>query len=284
MSGEGHRWMRQSKYIKIHPSVWGMILFFLFLGKGSIFLWTILFVTIHELSHVASALALGAKFSKILITPIGEQAVIRNLERLERGKQFFILMIGPLVNLTIGLFFKTCFPSRDTIRFLGDINLAIGFFNLLPVLPLDGGRILLLFAQGRWGTLNAASWIVKMGKGLSILAIFLGMIQMILYPFNFSLLLAGFYLLECNKKEYLSISSSFFLALLKKKKVGERPLRLKEILVQKNTRLGQIIRFFNYDCYYLVCFYKDGQLIKKTQTEIMESILEKGMLSPIENS
>lgn len=284
MHGEGQRWVNKKKYLKIHPSVWIVIVFFISIGRGKEFLFTFLFVSLHEMAHVITALLLGSKFSEILITPIGERAIIRNMELLAQRERFLILITGPLLNLTIGFLLKSLEQSNVWVPFLADLNLAIGFFNLLPIFPLDGGRILLLILENKIGTLNAAAGIVKAGKAISIVGVGLGIVQMILFPFNISLLMISLYLLECNKKEYLNISASFFMSMLKKRETMlKEPLRLKELFVKENMKLGQVVRMFSSDCYYMVCFQKNGEMVKKTQTEIMQMIMEKGMTFPIEN-
>lgn len=259
------------------------MMFFLSLGKLKEFLLTVLFVTIHEAMHIIAARLLGAKLSEILITPIGERAIIRDMDLLPPEKRLLILILGPLVNLAIGLVFKVFLPVEGVYTFIAEMNIAIGIFNLIPVFPLDGGRIILLLFENKFGTLRSAEMIIKLGKCFSFFCLAIGIVQLILYPFNISLMVMGLYLLECNKKEYLNISSAFLMSLLKMKKgTKEKPVLLKEILVSGNMKLSRVIRLFSADRYCMVYFFKNGELMRRTQTEIIEIVMEKGLCQSVE--
>lgn len=201
--------MLNRKKIKIHPSVFIIIGLFIYIKQIEILALTFLFVTIHELAHSAAAVLLGAKLCEILITPIGERAVIKNMEWLSPCKRFLIFSIGPLVNITLGLILKTWFYHIKIGMYMADINLGIGFFNLLPILPLDGGKILLLIGDNLFGTLRSGEFMVKMSQLFGYFLIVAGVVQVIIFPFNISLLVIGLYLKECNKREYINIAFEF---------------------------------------------------------------------------
>lgn len=75
--------------------IYPVLFVFLFSGQLQKFLVLILFVTIHELCHIITAVFLGAKFSEIMITPVGERAVIKNMEKLSYERRIAIVLAGP---------------------------------------------------------------------------------------------------------------------------------------------------------------------------------------------
>lgn len=58
-----------------------------------------------------------------------------------------IAAAGPLANIIVGVIFSiasfaTGYPWSIYLRFIGDVNLWIAFFNLIPIPPLDGSKII----------------------------------------------------------------------------------------------------------------------------------------------
>lgn len=122
-------------------------------------------VFVHELGHALAGIAFGQKVS-IALLPYG--GVTRNYGKPLKGWQEFILILmGPLFGFALFLLSKTAIPMvpqgalKDVFIFGAMINLFWTVFNLLPILPLDGGQLVRVLLQGIWGTkgLKAACFI-----------------------------------------------------------------------------------------------------------------------------
>ncbi|HUJ61562.1 MAG TPA: M50 family metallopeptidase [Kofleriaceae bacterium] len=100
-------------------------------------------VVLHELGHALVARKLGVDVSGIELSFFGGAAKMVRLPR-TANDELLIAAAGPAVSLAlgglgIGLAALTRFPL---FAWLGWTNLIIAGFNLLPALPMDGGRIL----------------------------------------------------------------------------------------------------------------------------------------------
>lgn len=102
-------------------------------------------VFIHECGHAAAAALLGCRVLSIQMLPFGGVAVIEDGGRLTAGREIIIALAGPLQNiLMVGITMLLQYANLGDPVFLAYIiqgNLLIALFNLLPVLPLDGGKI-----------------------------------------------------------------------------------------------------------------------------------------------
>ncbi len=104
-------------------------------------------VLVHELSHTVVALRAGLKVRRISLHLLGGVSEIAEPAGTP-GREAGIAVAGPLVSLALAAvsFAATSVLDPGTVghllaRALGFSNLAVGIFNLLPGLPLDGGRV-----------------------------------------------------------------------------------------------------------------------------------------------
>lgn len=135
-------------------------------------------ILLHELGHAIQARRDGMEIEGITLWLFGGVAQFKGTFP-NAGAEFRIAIAGPLVSLALGLFFVLVAVGLSmpvevdaVAAWLGYINLSLLVFNLLPALPLDGGRVLrsaLWKARGDfgWATRVAAS----IGRGFGYLFI-----------------------------------------------------------------------------------------------------------------
>jgi len=105
-------------------------------------------VLVHELSHSVVALAFRLPVRRIQLYPLGGYSEIEQ-EPPTPGREFLVSAAGPAMSLALaglGIGVNVLFNLHGIPRVLLDrlvlANLVVGAFNLLPGLPLDGGRVL----------------------------------------------------------------------------------------------------------------------------------------------
>jgi len=105
-------------------------------------------VLVHELSHSLVARGFGLPVRRILLYPLGGFSEIEQ-EPPTPGREFLVSAAGPAISLALaagGYALSRAVPDGGVpwvlFRQLFIANLLVGVFNLLPGLPLDGGRML----------------------------------------------------------------------------------------------------------------------------------------------
>ena len=105
-------------------------------------------VLMHEVVHMLVARAQGLEVGDVELFPFGGVARIEDVLELDPQVESVVSLAGPLFNfalVAISLLIYANIPSwqnNEILLFFMRSNLTLGFFNLLPALPLDGGRIL----------------------------------------------------------------------------------------------------------------------------------------------
>jgi Zn-dependent protease/CBS domain-containing protein len=177
-------------------------------------------VLLHELGHAWQARRDGLEIDGITLWLFGGVAQFKGAFP-NPGAEFRIAIAGPLVTLILGvgfvLFAVAPLPSAvdGVAAWLGYINLFLLVFNLIPALPLDGGRVLraaLWRARGElgWATRVAAD----VGRGFGYLFIALGVLMFIVEG-SFSgawLAFIGWFLLQAATAEARYVATDQALA------------------------------------------------------------------------
>ena len=136
---------------------------------------------LHELGHALVARREGMQIDGITLWVFGGVARFAGMFP-SAGAEFRIAIAGPLVSLALGAALVAIgalvpLPAAvdGVVAWLGRINLTLLAFNMLPALPLDGGRVFRSLVWYRTGDFTRATRIAgAFGKGFGIALIWGG--------------------------------------------------------------------------------------------------------------
>lgn len=175
-------------------------------------------ILLHELAHSLVAKARGLPVRRITLFIFGG---VSNIEREPPSAmtEFLIAIVGPITSLLLGVGFiwlgarsidgvqqslqnpmqllRSLDPLSTMLLWLGPINILIGFFNLIPGFPLDGGRVLRSILWAATNSLRRATrWATIVGQAVGWIMILAGiaMIFGISIPFLGTGFLSGIWL------------------------------------------------------------------------------------------
>lgn len=133
-------------------------------------------VLLHEASHAVVAKRLGYGVNSITLHFLGGMTEIDGQSRRPRH-EFWIAVVGPLTSIGVGIAAAALWfvvPDglvRAAVQGLAGANLIIGVLNLVPGLPLDGGRVLKAAVWGASGNQHRATIVAGWGGRLTALAL-----------------------------------------------------------------------------------------------------------------
>lgn len=231
-------------------SIWWYLFFILSLIADNLKTWLILFtmLLIHELGHIMAAQKLGYQVSKLTIYPFGCGAEIEHIDHGSTFEEMVIILCG----IGTHLFYPLCFVmmqkagliSEAYQNYLIHLNAAIMYFNLLPIYPLDGGRLMDCLLQ-RVGT-------YRIGRLLTFTISFLVLTYLLLTINNLGAVMAVSFL-------FVQVSISFI-----DKKKDYHDFMLYRYLYPKDKPIKIHSQFELYRNYFSI-FKKDKKLISEQE-------------------
>lgn len=211
----------------------------------------------HELMHALVATMCGFTVDKIEVLPVGMVARIEGLMESHPIAEAAIAMAGPLCNLVIAgatVFFIKEIPTGGYIEQFIMINLYIAFFNLLPGLPLDGGRVLRSILS-RYLGLNKAT-VISAWCGIYLGAAMLtsGLVLALRGIFNLFVVMMGVFLImsaisEKKRGQFLAIAE---ITDKKDALIRSGGLPIRQMAVPADTELYKVVQRFRPRAYHMV--------------------------------
>ena len=122
--------MKNLYKIKIHPLSYIITLIFFFTGYFKKYIIFMIIILVHELGHILTSLYFKWKIDKIIILPFGGLTKFDELINRPLKEEFIIAIMG--------IVFQIIFTFKINVFY----NTIIILFNLLPIFPLDGSKIL----------------------------------------------------------------------------------------------------------------------------------------------
>lgn len=130
------------------------ILFFV-LERLDIYLIFIIFIVLHEMAHLVVGMMCGLRPKVFSLNPLGVSVEFYMYQERKSYKKIATYLAGPIFNLLMAIIFIVV-PLDENLKMkIVYTNLLLSIFNLVPIMPLDGGKILKEILVKKVGNKNA---------------------------------------------------------------------------------------------------------------------------------
>jgi stage IV sporulation protein FB len=251
------------------------------MGELSYYLIVLACAFFHELGHIITARLLGFKIRALEFLPVGLTAWIE----IGNGRRFWqeiLLYIScPLVNILIAVVFVPFLNQNpEFVNNLIYINIGLAVLNMVPILPLDGGKILNSFLAFYYSCLKAYNICIRVSECLIFVISVLSLI-VVLYSFNITFIFVMIFIMGYIINNRYVFQSRALTELLDKKRIHAKKdiIKAKIIVVHDDMKLIDIIKEFSLGYFFLVVVLNEDMEIKRiiSETEILELVFIKGV-------
>lgn len=126
--------------LKLHPTLLPLIVWLIITGQFSNYALLFISLCLHEFGHLLIAYLLKVKIKTCVIMPYGGEIQFATRWLITKRQQFLIALGGPITTLFI--YILAFFLPKTISEPLQSIQVILLLINLLPIWPLDGGRVL----------------------------------------------------------------------------------------------------------------------------------------------
>ncbi|MDR1391633.1 MAG: site-2 protease family protein [Clostridiales bacterium] len=239
---------------------------------------------IHEFFHIMLAKIFKVKILSIEFLPFGITAKLENSVIKEPNIEIIIACAGPISNILILMILFIINKYFCINKFYYDyafvVNIFMFILNMLPIIPLDGGRILRALLTKSWGILKSYNFLIKLSYFFSSILIIVSLFLLLTSPFNFSLILIGSFLLGNLTVQNRQVNLIFLKEILNSNnKLSKSNInKIKFIAVFDVLPAIKILKHFTYNSYYVIkVLDKNMKIINTlTETQVVNSILKFG--------
>ncbi|WP_409301930.1 M50 family metallopeptidase [Peribacillus sp. SCS-155] len=247
--------------IRIHPTLWIVLGIAVLTAHFVPAIMLLITVFVHELGHAAAAHYFRWRVKAVSLLPFGGSVETEEYGNKSMKEDFIVILAGPLQHLwLIGgafLLYSSAILPPDWYKQFVTMNLIILLFNLLPIWPLDGGKLVFL-AVSLFHSFLEAHRLTLMASAVSAF-LCLGILTLI-HHFNLNVwIIAGFIAFslwgEWRQRYYV------FLRFLLERHYGRNQnlSRLKPIEVDEGVQIHKVLEKFQRGYKHPVIILKEGK-------------------------
>lgn len=268
--------------IIIHPLALLYPLAATMLGSGVEVAALLISLCLHEGAHLAAARALGVGISRLRLTPFGGAMAMENPYGLSPARLVTVAAAGPLANLLVllaaGALAHWRMIAPGFALALIQTNLLLLVFNLLPALPLDGGRIAYALLSLKFSRERALAFGIWMGRVVAcMLLAACACFAVRWHRVNLSFLFAAVFILASADDERRAFADAPMKALLGTLRPINEPVPARVWAVSADCAAGTALRMARSDALTLFAIYKGNRLSSITDDRrLLEATLERG--------
>ncbi len=267
--------------ISINPFFWLVIIGALVTGQFLEIITLFGIVVIHELGHIFAAKSYGWNISEIQLLPFGGVAKVDQIND-SLWEELIVAVAGPLQNgimifITMG-FQRIHIWSPEWTTFFIEANMMIALFNLIPIVPLDGSRILKVFLFIFLPFRKAIMITLFISFVLALFFFIWASGFLFIQKININGIVLTFFFVYSNWMDVKQVPFLFWQFLLKK--VDDKPKRnipAVLIIISQDTTVIQALRLLRKERYHLFYILSNhGELLKVIPEEkVLRTIFNK---------
>ncbi len=268
--------------LKINLLLIPAVIVLILLGQGELLLCYVPAVLLHEWAHILAATALGMTITELELLPFGCAARLQCFA-MSRAKEMVVAAAGPAANMLFACAVfavnRYAIPIAIADKLIAS-NLALASINLLPALPLDGGRIARAAFAGWMGYPRATRLTAIAGIVFAAILTGVGIYSWVMGQLSPSLFVMGLFLCLTAIRELKAAPFTLIRDFSGKRQTIERKrtLTVNRIAAMQGEHIADVLRAFEAGKYNVVTVLRGdmGVLAELDEREILSGMMRVG--------
>lgn len=241
-------------------------------------------VLVHEFGHLVAAKQLGFTPKEVELLPFGGVARLEENLALDPAAEMRIALAGPWTNLLLigaAVLLRPLFPTIHLYEFFLQVNISLALFNLLPALPLDGGRVYHAYLVSEFGFRAGTIRAVRASRWCSFIFLLAGLALALISPISLNLIVMSAFLFFSSRR-MLEQSSMQLLTHLssKQREIAKTGCMVTVSLAgAADCQVGDLLEYFIPKRYHLIHVVGAAGDILGTlsEEEVLQAVFEHGL-------
>jgi len=241
-------------------------------------------VLVHELGHVVAAKGFGWTIREVKLLPFGGVAEVEEAGGISAKEDAIVAIAGPLQNVWMGALAwglgAAGIWDEAWAHYVSGANLMIALFNLLPIYPLDGGKLLQALLSYMMNYYRMLVWSARLSLVFSVLMLAAAFLPLLGGKgIQLNLLIVGSFLFLSNWTYHRNIPYLFYRFLTHRSNAvsgaSDSGKPVSPIIVSGTQSILSVARLFSRERYHLVYVMDPASsgLLVLTEGRIVEGCL-----------
>lgn len=274
-----NKWLHLFTNIHIHPVFWLVIAGAVITARFYELLMLFLIVFIHELGHAVAATHYNWRIKRIFLLPFGGALELDEFGNRPLKEEFIVTVAGPLQHgwmMALAFFlYETGFVSAKDYTLFLEYNMMILIFNCLPILPLDGGKLLSL------GLARMYPFQQALKKAILLSFFFLCIYSLAIFvisPFHMNGWIIAFFLIHSLYQDWKNRTFIFMRFLIEKSSHDKHTYKnVKVLRVQAQETVQNVVGRFYRGIFHSVIVMDNGKMVGEVpETKILKTYFDTG--------
>lgn len=264
----------------MHPTLWFVVAISVVTAHFTEMMMLLTIIFVHEMGHAVCAQFFKWRITSIQLLPFGGTLETEEYGNKSLREDLFVVLAGPLQHLWLIAFayllYLSSFIPAELYQTFIYLNLVLFVFNLLPIWPLDGGRLLFIAMAQFYSFLEAQTYTLYVSATFALIA-FLTWIT--IDPLNLNAWMIALFIsislmLEWRQRYYA------FMRFLLQRHYGHSKdlLKLKPLKVDEQESIYKVLEQFQRGCKHSIIVVKNGkESATLDETELLHAYFSEKM-------
>lgn len=245
-------------------------------------------LVLHECAHAVVASAVGVKVWSLEVLPFGCTAKMESFAVVSGGKEIVMAAAGPAVNIISAAAVYVIFKHNagEFASAFMRSSMMLASINLIPALPLDGGRIVASIIGMKYSAFVATRITSVMGMIASAVILAVGFFLAANSAVNPTLFIMGGFMLYSSIGHFKNAAFAFMKhnTIKRDEMVKRKSIDVKSIAAHRERSVGEVLTSLDRRKYNIVYVLDDNLNVVKRidEANIMDGMLKEGLTKKLE--